>query len=346
MKPSQDLTPSDLRPPLAPPAAFGRNGRLQIDTLDDRPLDAALAHDVRSGLLAHQKTLPPKYFYDDRGAQLFDAICHLPEYYLTRTEQRLLEDVADDIIAIAAPDEVVEFGSGASRKTRILLDALARSGRPLRYMPVDVCEGMLRRAALSLLQAYPRLTIHGIVGDYDQDLHRIPPGDRRLVLFLGSTIGNFTPAATARFLAQVRACLTAGDHLLLGLDLVKPPPVLEAAYNDGAGVTAEFNRNVLHVINRQLGGEFEPECFEHVAFFNAEQSQVEMHLRAGRAHTVSIRTLGLTVPFTAGETIHTEISRKFTRAEAHSTLQESGFALTRWYTPPNNYFGLALARAV
>ena len=327
-------------------AVLGSNGRLQIDVVDDRAPDAALAHDVRRGLLARQKTLPPKYFYDDRGAQLFDAICDLPEYYLTRTEQRLLEDVADDLIALADPEEVVEFGSGASRKTRTLLDALQRSGRPLRYVPIDVSEGMLRRAALSLLHEYPRLTIHAIVGDYEQDLHRLPRGPRRLVLFLGSTIGNFTLAATARFLGRVREQLTAGDHLLLGLDLVKPQPVLEAAYNDRAGVTAEFNRNVLHVINRKLGGEFEPERFEHVAFFNPEQSQVEMHLRARTTHTVSIRRLGLAVPFAAGETIHTEISRKFTPAAAESALRETGFSLTRWYTPSNNYFGLALARAV
>ena len=311
-----------------------------------RAPDAALAHDVRRGLLAPQKMLPPKYFYDDRGAQLFEAICDLPEYYLTRTEQRLLEDSADEIVALTDPEEVVEFGSGASRKTRIVLDALQRSGRPLRYVPIDVSEGMLRSTALALLHEYPRLTIHAIVGDYEQDLHGLPPGHRRLVLFLGSTIGNFTAAETARFLARLRAQLTAGDYLLLGVDLVKAQPVLEAAYNDRAGVTAAFNRNVLHVINRKLGGEFEPESFEHVAFFNAEQSQVEMHLRARTSHTISIRRLGLAVPFAAGETIHTEISRKFTAATVEATLYDAGFSLTRWYTPPNNYFGLALARAV
>lgn len=322
------------------------DGRLRVDVHPDESLQASLGQDVRHGLLAAQKALPPKYFYDDCGAQLFDAICDLPEYYLTRTEQALLERCADEIVAVAQPAEVVEFGSGASRKTRIILDALERSGRDIRYIPMDVSEGMLRDAARALLRDYPRLRIHAVVGDYERHLQRIPPGRQRLIMFLGSTIGNLTPAATASFLTNVRSQLTPGDYFLLGVDLVKAIAVLEAAYNDSAGVTAEFNRNILRAINRQLGADFDPQRYEHVAFFNPEQSQIEMHLRARTGHTVSIRQLEWMVPFAAGETIHTEISRKFSLAEVQSMLAAAQFALARWYTPPNNYFGLALARAV
>lgn len=307
----------------------------------------ALAGDVKHGLLAPQKWLPPKYFYDDRGSRLFDRICELPEYYLTRTEQALLEATVDDIVELTAPDTVVEFGSGASRKTRAILSALSvRRRRDLSYVPIDVSEGMLRRAANALLREYPRLCIHAVVGDYERDLHRIPPAHRRLVLFLGSTIGNLTPAATACFLSALRRQLVPRDHFLLGVDLLKPVEILEAAYNDGAGVTAEFNRNVLRVINVQLDADFDPEAFAHVAFFNHDASAIEMHLRARRAHTAHIRQLGLDVHFAEGETIHTESSRKFTRDEVTTMLAAAGFRLTRWYTPADNVFGLALAKVM
>jgi len=327
-----------------PSRRSGIDGRLRVDVSPMASRRALLADDVRRGLAAPQKSLPPKYFYDDRGAQLFDTICDLPEYYLTRTEQALLESVADEVVKIAQPCAAAELGSGAARKTRILLDAMERTEREFRYLPMDVSEGMLRATALGLLRDYPRLRIHAVVGDYEHDLEQLPHGRRRLVLFLGSTIGNFDAAATARFLADVRRQLVTGEHLLLGVDLVKPTAVLEAAYNDRAGVTAAFNRNILRVINRELDANFDLQRFDHVAFFNREQSQIEMHLRARAAHTVGIRTLGLTVPFIAGETIHTEISRKFTRATADTMLAAAGFQLLRWYTPPNDYFGLALAR--
>lgn len=322
------------------------NGRLRVDVHPEESLYASLVHDVREGLRAPQKTLPPKYFYDDRGALLFEAICDLPEYYLTRTEQALLERFADEIVAVAQPSDLVEFGSGASRKTRIVLDALERRRQGSRYVPMDVSGGMLRAAARALLRDYPRLRIHAVVGDYEHHLQRIPRGRQRLVMFLGSTIGNLTPAATASFLTNVRSQLTNGDSFLLGVDLVKPIAVLEAAYNDSAGVTAEFNRNILRAINRQLGSDFDPQQYEHVAFFNPDRSQIEMHLRAMTAHTVSIPRLEWKVSFAAGETIHTEISRKFTRAEVEGMLAAAGFVLARWYTPANNYFALALAQAV
>jgi L-histidine Nalpha-methyltransferase len=304
-----------------------------------------LAADVRHGLLAPQKQLPPKYFYDDRGADLFDQICDLPEYYLTRTEQALLEEVVQEIAAIAQPAEIVEFGSGASRKTRLLLEAVLRRGIEPYYVPIDVSQGMLRHSALALLRQYPRLRIHAVAADYEA-LRTIPRHAHRLVVFLGSTIGNFPPAATVRFLTDVRAQLEPGEHFLLGVDLVKPVAVLEAAYNDRAGITAEFNRNILRVVNSELNGNFNLEHFEHVAFFNRAQSQIEMHLRARSAHTVRIGALSLQVSFHSGETIHTEISRKFTPAEVEAMVRRAGFRLQRWYMPANQYFGLALARAL
>jgi L-histidine N-alpha-methyltransferase len=349
MKPSGPATvsvPEFSHPTHAAALRAGHNGRLQVEVLRREALPHALGKDVRHGLRAPQKSVPAKYFYDDRGSELFDEICNLPEYYLTRTGQHLLERRAADIVALTRPREIVELGSGTARNTRVLLDVLARHGRPFRYVPFDVSEGTLRRAAAALLGDYPTLQVHALVGDYEQDLDRLPRGRERLVLFLGSTLGNFTRTATVAFLHALRAQLSSGEFLLLGVDLVKPVEVLEAAYNDSAGVTAAFNRNVLRVINRALDADFDPHNFAHVAFFNRAQSQIEMHLQARTEHTVTIHALDMTVGFAAGETIHTEISRKFTEDEVHDTLQTAGFELIRWYTPANQYFALALGQAV
>lgn len=320
--------------------------RLRIDVVRSESAYATLADDVRDGLTAKPKSLPTKYLYDDRGSKLFDAICDLPEYYPTRTERALLEQVADEIVERTQPADVIEFGSGTSRKTRVLLDALQRAALPVRYVPMDVNEWMVRRTATSLLREYPRLRVHGVVGDYNRDLDRIPPGSGRLVLFLGSTIGNLTPEATTAFLQNVRTRLDEGEHLLLGVDLVKPIEVLEAAYNDGAGVTAEFNSNILNVLNREIDADFDLERFAHIAYFNPAESQIEIFLEARTAHDVSIGALDLTVSFAQGERMQTEISRKFTRESVREDLDATGYALDRWYTPDNGYFGLALARAV
>ncbi len=303
-----------------------------------------MAADVRRGLSAPQKRLPAKYFYDDRGSRLFDRICDLPEYYVTRTEQALLEEVAGAIIRASRPRDLVEFGSGASRKTRLLLDAAERELGEIRYVPIDVSESMLRRSAQALLHDYPRLRIHGVAGDYERHLNHLPTGRHRLVAFLGSTIGNFTPLEAEAFLTRVAAHLDRGDHFLLGVDLVKDRAVLHAAYNDAAGVTAAFNRNVLQVINRVLDGDLDPTAFEHLAFFNEEKSQIEMHLRAQQTHRAHLRALPMELTFRAGETIHTEISRKFTRAETEATLERAGFTPVRWFEPSNRYFGLSLSR--
>ncbi len=317
--------------------------RLEIQVFRPQADSADLAADVQRGLSLPQKALPPKYFYDERGARLFDAICELPEYYLTRTEAALLDQIAGEIAERVRPADLVELGSGASRKTRILLDALTQRG-DLRYVPIDVSESMLRESALVLRHSYPRLRVHAVVADYERDLHHLPASPRRLLIFLGSTIGNLTPAAMRVFLHQLRAQLGPDDYFLLGVDLLKPTDTLEAAYNDAAGLTAEFNRNILHVLNRELEADFVPECFEHVAFFNAERSQIEMHLRVRSAQQVFIRRLDWTVHFAAGEMLHTEISRKFTRAEVEAALGAAGLHLAGWYTPQNDYFGLALAR--
>jgi L-histidine N-alpha-methyltransferase len=340
----ENLRPKGFLPRRGPSPAERGASRLRIDVHLGPASHSGLALDVRRGLSLRQKMVPPKYFYDDRGSKLFDAICNVPEYYLTRTEHALLTTAADEIVDLSIPEDLVEFGSGASRKTRLLLDALQRTGRRTRYVPMDVSESMLRRGTHALLGDYPELEIHAVVGDYEQHLDRLPNGRRRLVAFLGSTIGNLTPAEAHRFLRRVAEHMNPGDHFLLGVDVVKHGDVLHAAYNDTAGLTAEFNRNILRVINRELDATFDPAGFEHVAFFNADASQVEMHLRAHTTHAVEIHGLTLTVSFAAGETILTEISRKFTRPETETMLRGAGFEPVRWFEPENRYFGLALAR--
>jgi L-histidine Nalpha-methyltransferase len=304
---------------------------------------AQLAVEVRRGLLRTPKRLPPKYFYDDRGSRLFEAICALPEYYLTRTEHALLASIAGEVVARTRPIQLVELGSGASRKTRLLLDALVGAQPGATYVPIDVSETMLRRSAAALRAAYPTLRVHAIVADYERGLPPLAAAERRLVAFLGSTIGNFVPPDDVAFLRGLSRTMAAGDHLLLGVDLVKPVERLHAAYNDAAGVTAEFNRNVLRVLNRELQANFDLQRFEHVAFFDPERAQIEMHLCARAAHSVRLAALDLSVPFAAGETIHTESSRKFTAATAATMLAAGGFRLERWYTPPDAAFALALA---
>jgi len=302
-----------------------------------------LAIDVRRGLTAHPKWLPPKYFYDDRGSRLFEAICELPEYYLTRTEHALLAEIAETVIEQTQPAQLVELGSGSARKTRLLLDALVRRHPGAAYVPIDVSESTLRRSAAALRGAYPGLRVHAIVADYEHGLPRLASAAPRLVAFLGSTIGNFEPPEDVRFLRGLALQLAPGDHLLLGVDLVKSIDRLHAAYDDAAGVTAEFNRNVLCVLNRELRADFDPARFDHVALYNAAAAQVEMHLRAREAHTVRVAALDLVVPFAAGETIHTESSRKFTRATAAAMLAAGGFRLEHWYPSPDGDFALALA---
>jgi L-histidine Nalpha-methyltransferase len=311
---------------------------------------AALRADVLRGLTAQPKHLPPKYFYDARGSALFEEITALPEYYPTRTEAALLAAHVDEIAALSGAGTLVELGSGSSAKTRLLLDAFLRAGSLRRYVPQDVSEAALRGALDALAQQYPELALHGVVGDFTRHLDRLPsgdgPGDRRLVAFLGGTIGNLVPAERAVFLERLRAAAAPGEQLLLGAALVTDPEVLVAAYDDAAGVTAEFNRNVLRVLNRELHADLDVDAFAHVALWDAEREWIEMRLRAGRAMAVTVRDLGLVVDVAAGEEVHTEISAKFRPAGLAAELAAAGYAVRRTWVDPLERFALTLARAV
>jgi len=323
-----------------------RRATLTIDVhLDGDDLDAALRADVTRGLTSEPKWLPPKWFYDDRGSDLFDAITRLPEYYPTRREREILAREAATIADVAGADTLVELGSGTSEKTRLLLDAWAASGRLRRFVPFDVSEATLRRASEAIAVEYPGVEVHAVVGDFERHIEQLPAGGRRCVAFLGGTIGNLVPAERAAFLAAVRGTLAPGDSLLLGTDLVKDPARLVAAYDDAAGVTAEFNRNVLRVIDRRLGGDFEPERFAHVACWDDDQEWIEMRLRSLGPQGVGIRGLGLEVAFADGEEIRTEVSAKFRREGVEAELAAAGFELERWWTDAAGDFALSLSRA-
>ncbi len=302
-----------------------------------------LRADVLAGLTATPKELAPKYFYDERGSDLFDRITRLPEYYPTRAERAILEARADDIAAVSRADTLVELGSGTSEKTRLLLDACAAGGRLRRFVPFDVSEATLRAAAAALGGEYAGLHVHAVVGDFEQHLGLLPGGGRRLVAFLGSTIGNLTPKQRAQFLGDLATGLRAGDALLLGTDLVKDPARLVAAYDDAQGVTAEFNRNVLRVLNRELHAQFEPERFAHVVRFDADEEWVEMRLRARVAHSVGVADLDVVVDYAAGEEMRTEISAKFRREGVEAELAGAGLAVARWWTDPDGDFAVTLA---
>src|SRR5438067_850990 len=306
--------------PLTPPQPLAEPA-IRIESHLSGADERSLADDVLDGLTRPFKELPPKHFYDARGAELFDRICELPEYYPTRAERAILEQEADELARLTGAAELVELGSGTAAKTRMLLDALHASGTRVRYVPVDVTEQMVRDCAAELTEEYPGLQVHGVIGDFERHLDRIPPAvGPRIVAFLGGTIGNFPPGSRRRVLREIRALLAPGDHLLMGTDLVKDPAVLEAAYDDAQGVTAEFNRNVLRVLNRELDADFEPEDFEHIALFDPKHEWIEMRLRSRREHTTILHELGLTVLFAAGEELRTEISAKFTPARVRADL--------------------------
>lgn len=297
---------------------------------DEQAVD--MAAEVREGLERPLKELPPKYFYDARGSVLFDRITELPEYYPTRCERSILNRHAPEIVAWADAFELVELGSGSASKTRALLFAMAGAGLLSRYIPFDCDESVVERSALELAECFPGLEVHGVVGDFARHLRNVPAGGRRLVAFLGGTIGNLHPGERARFLESVRAMLGPADHFLLGTDLVKDRDVLEAAYNDSQGVTAEFNRNMLHVLNNELEADFEPHRFEHVAFFEPEESWIEMRLRARGRQRVHLEGAELDVEFADGEEIRTEISTKFTPEMIEEELGAAGMRAKRFFT--------------
>lgn len=311
--------------------------------LEEQDLGRSLREDVRAGLTATPKWLPPKWFYDARGSALFEEITRLPEYYPTRAERAVLAAHADDIAASTGAKTLIELGSGSSEKTRLLLDAFTRHGDLGTFVPLDVSVSALRQSTAQIAAAYPGLRVRGIVGDFTRHLNRLPTGGRRLVLFLGGTIGNLLPAERAEFLTAMRAALECGDWLLVGTDLVKDPSVIVPAYDDAAGVTAEFNRNVLRVINRELGADFDPAAFRHVAVWDPEHEWIEMRLRA--EHPARVHVLDLEVGFAAGEELRTEVSAKFRPEGIARELAAAGFVRQEFWTDPDGLFGVSLARA-
>jgi L-histidine N-alpha-methyltransferase len=319
---------------------------IQIDSWLSEAEERMLANDVLDGLTRPFKELPPKHFYDARGSELFERICELPEYYPTRTEKAILAARADEIAQHTGAGELVELGSGSAEKARVLLDAMAAAGNLRRYVPLDVSETVVREAAEQLVDEYDDLRVHGVIGDFQRHLERVPESDGvpRIVALLGGTIGNFPPGTRRALLRDIARVLGPDDRLLLGTDLVKDPSVIEAAYDDAAGITAEFNRNVLHVINRELGANFTPEAFDHVAFFDRRHEWIEMRLRARRPCSVFIAELGLRVEFAAGEELRTEISAKFTRGRLEADYRAAGLKLERWFTDADEMFALSLAR--
>ena len=299
----------------------------------------SLAADVRHGLALPLKEIPPKYFYDARGSELFEQITTLPEYYPTRCERRLLNRYAPEIAALTGAEELVELGSGTASKTRALLYAMAGRGRLRAYVPFDCSENVVRECIDLLAELFPGISLHGVVGDFESHLEKIPPGHDRLIAFLGGTIGNLYPLERSMFLERLGE---PGDWLLIGTDLVKDVAVIEAAYNDSAGVTAEFNKNILHVLNRELDADYDPDEFENVAFFDRDNEWIEMRLRARAEQVIAIPGAGLEVEVAAGEEIRTEISAKFTPERIARELDAAGFELARFFT--DRLFGLSLAR--
>ncbi|GAA3725418.1 L-histidine N(alpha)-methyltransferase [Salinactinospora qingdaonensis] len=321
------------------------NAAIRIDrhlTADD--LAKTLRRDVHDGLTASPKELPPKWFYDEQGSALFERITELDEYYPTRSERAILTRRAAEIATVTGADTLVELGAGSGEKTRLLLDALHAAGNLRRFVPVDVSGDFLAEAAERIAADYPETVVHAVIADFERHLTLLPAEGRRLVAILGSTIGNHPPQRRRSLLTDLRATLTPDDRLLVGMDLVKEPARLRAAYDDASGVTAEFNRNVLRVLNRELGADFAPGDFAHLAVWDATAEWIEMRLRAQRDVCARVEALDLTVDFTAGEEMRTEISAKFRPETARADLAAAGLALEHWWTDPAGDFALALAR--
>ena len=318
--------------------------RIRIDDRLDGSAGGDIAAEVREGLTRDGlKELPPKLFYDECGSELFDRITELPEYYPSRCERAILNRRSPEIVEACEAEELVELGSGSASKTRALLYAMAGAGSLRRYVPVDVSPAPVERSAEELCAIYPGLEVHGLIGDFHCDLVHLPDGERRLFAFLGGTIGNFHPAERVDFLAGLCALMGPDDRLLLGTDLVKDVEVLEAAYNDSEGVTAEFNRNALRVVNRELEADFEADRFEHVAFFNEDDSWIEMRLRSTERCAVRVPGAGIEVELAPGEEIRTEISTKFTREQVRDDLAAAGLRLNSFFTDDDGLFGLSVS---
>jgi L-histidine N-alpha-methyltransferase len=307
---------------------------------------AGMTEDVREGLSSPFKELPPKYFYDERGSELFERITELPEYYPTRAERSILEARSGEIVAAAEAEILIELGSGSAQKTRCLLDAMSEADLLDTYVPVDISEEITRRTAAELVEEYPGLRVHGIVCDYETHLERVPREEGALIAFLGGTIGNFRPAPRRSFLARIATLMYPGDRFLLGTDLAKDRAPLEAAYDDSEGVTAQFNKNVLTVLNRELDANFDLDAFEHVAFWDPDNEWVDIRLRSLAEQFIDVAALDMRVHFARMEEMRTEISTKFTRERLEESYADAGLELADWWTDPEGLYALSLARAL
>lgn len=316
---------------------------VRLDIFRGEEWTTAFAGDVRKGLAGEFRSIPPKYFYDARGSELFDLITELPEYYPTRAEAQILSRYGGAIVDSAAPETLVELGSGSSTKSEMLLAPLVQARDNALYVPIDVSEAAVREASVRLVSAYPGLRVHAVIGDFEKHLGAVPTAGPRLFVFLGGTIGNFTPDRMAFFLKRLSHSMSAGDTLLIGIDLVKDVPTIEAAYNDSQGVTAAFNKNVLASINANLHGDFDLDAFDHRAVFDRERSWIEMRLRANREHSVTIGAIDLTLDFAEGDEILTEISRKFRREQFDRDLASAGLVTREWFSDEDGRFALVLA---
>ncbi len=323
-----------------------KQNRLLVEYLKSDSSENDNDRDVIAGLTQKRKSLPPRYFYDSKGSQLFEKICELPEYYPTRTEASILQQYAAEIVETTGACELVELGSGSSTKTRFLLTAYRDADYPIYYVPIDVSGSILEASAANLLSEYPTLDIHGLVGTYKNALIKLPssPLAKKMVFFLGSSLGNFTQQRCDLFFEQVTAVLNRGDYFLLGIDLHKAIDILEAAYNDSQGVTAAFNLNMLEHLNRRFQGNFQLDKFKHWAFYDRVQNQIEMHLVSQISQSVRLDALDLQIELAAGETIQTEISRKFDLPQMQTYLAKIGLNYLQTWTDVNSWFGLILCQ--
>ena len=302
-----------------------------------------IARDIQQGMTASQKYIPCKYFYDALGSRLFKKICQLPEYYPTRTELSILKEIAPELMGTFANRDLVELGSGANLKIRILLDAAGKSNRStMRYIPMDISESAIAEALADLIERYPELQAMGVVADFTSQLDVLPPKRPLMLCFLGSTIGNMSGDESVSFLRTVSENMKSDDKLLIGFDMVKPRDIMEAAYNDSRGITSEFNKNILNVLNKKLNADFDSSQFDHIAYFNEDESRVEMHLRANRDILVKLGSIRMEVEFKRGETIHTENSRKFTNDIIEGIAEESGLSIQKWYSDSKKWFSLVV----
>jgi L-histidine N-alpha-methyltransferase len=318
-----------------------KSPRLEIRNYLTDSFSTEMGKDIFTGLTADQKFIPSKYFYDERGSILYKQICKLPEYYQTCTELSILEEQSAVIMEPFESGDLVELGSGANWKICKLIDAAKEpQGENMRYVPVDVSESALVAASVDLINKYQKLKVLGIIADYTRHMNVIPHDFSRLIIFFGSSIGNFSEVESQIFLRTVANSMKSGDRFLIGLDMIKQKTVLEKAYNDSQGVTSAFNKNVLHVINRELNADFDVSAFDHVAFYNEEKEQVEMHLRANQRIAVELKGLNLSVKFDEGETIYTEICRKFSKESTIKMFSEAGLAVEQWFTDPKGWFSL------